>query len=69
MSEILEKNNNQYAKDGLKRIAIRVILQAIKDCQRGDIEAKLFLKSDKLEYWCGLAEITVRSVRQRVFSR
>ena len=73
MSEVLEKTlektNSQYAKDGLKRIAIKVILQAIRDCQRGDIEAKSFLKSDKLEYWCDLAEISTRTVRQRALNR
>ena len=69
MSEIIEKTNTQYAKDGLKRIAIKVILQAIRDCQRGDIEARSFLKSEKLEYWCGLAEISTRAVRQRALGR
>lgn len=69
MPETLKKTNGQYAKDGLKRIAIKVILQAIKDCRRGDIEAKSFLKSDKLEYWCDLAQISTRTVRQRALSR
>ena len=57
----------EQIKDGLKRLAIAVILHAIRDYHNGDKDARSFLKSDRLDYWCKYAGLAAEVVRQQAF--
>jgi hypothetical protein len=63
----LERIEYEYIQEGLKRLAIAVILHAIRDYHHGDKEARSFLKSDRLDYWCKFAGIAAEVVRQQAF--
>lgn len=65
----LDRMEFEYIQDGLKRLAIAVILHAIRDYHHGDKDAKSFLKSDRLDYWCKFAGLAAEVVRQQAFVR
>ena len=59
----------EYSQEGLKHLAIAVILRAIRDYHHGDKDARSFLKSDRLDYWCKFAGLAAEVVRQKAFVR
>ena len=53
---------------GFRNLAARVILSAVKGYRRGSKEDEEWLKSEALDYWCGLINISPEAIRRKAFS-